>query len=135
MGRERCLTDGIDPTGMKRQRQGLSRSLSQAARRPAGSRRSSLPQPRGPADQAGGHQGAGRLQAQAMQLWWQASVAVDNTLDRQFDVAAPYRAWVTDITYIRTLKGFAYLGVAVDLYLRRMLGCRYPSGGPRLAVK
>jgi transposase InsO family protein len=27
------------------------------------------------------------------------SLAVDNTLDRQFDVAAPDRAWVTDITY------------------------------------
>ncbi|MBB4608880.1 hypothetical protein GGQ89_001082 [Sphingomonas yabuuchiae] len=26
------------------------------------------------------------------------SLAVDNTLDRQFDVAAPDRAWVTDIT-------------------------------------
>ena len=27
---------------------------------------------------------------------------VDNTLARQFDVAAPDKAWVTDITYIRT---------------------------------
>jgi putative transposase len=26
------------------------------------------------------------------------SLAVDNTLDRQFDVTAPDRAWVTDIT-------------------------------------
>lgn len=34
---------------------------------------------------------------------------VDNTLDRQFDVAAPDRAWVTDITYIRSQEGFAYL--------------------------
>jgi putative transposase len=30
------------------------------------------------------------------------SVVVDNTLDRQFDVEAPDRVWVTDITYIRT---------------------------------
>ncbi|MDP9591326.1 UNVERIFIED_ORG: hypothetical protein J2W19_003902 [Shinella zoogloeoides] len=29
------------------------------------------------------------------------AVAIDNTLDRQFDVAAPDKAWVTDITYIR----------------------------------
>jgi hypothetical protein len=42
------------------------------------------------------------------------SLAVDNTLDRQFDVAAPDRAWMTDITYIRTLEGFAYLaGVTI----------------------
>jgi transposase InsO family protein len=36
------------------------------------------------------------------------SVVVDNTLDRQFDVEDPDKVWVTDITYIRTLEGFAY---------------------------
>ena len=50
------------------------------------------------------------------------SLMVDNTLDRQFDVAAPDRAWVTDITYIRTLEGFAYLAVVIDLYSRRVAG-------------
>ena len=50
------------------------------------------------------------------------SLAVDNTLDRQFDVAAPDRAWVTDITYIRTLEGFVYLAVVIDLYSRRVVG-------------
>ena len=47
---------------------------------------------------------------------------VDNTLDRQFDVEAPDRAWVTDITYIRTQEGFAYLAVVIDLYSRRVVG-------------
>lgn len=51
------------------------------------------------------------------------SLAVDNTLDRQFNVAAPDRAWVTDITCIRTLEGFAYLAVVIDLYSRRVAGC------------
>jgi putative transposase len=50
------------------------------------------------------------------------SLAIDNALDRQFDVAAPDRAWVTDITYIRTLEGFAYLAVVIDLYSRRVVG-------------
>ena len=50
------------------------------------------------------------------------SVIVDNTLDRQFDVDAPDRIWVTDITYIRTLEGFAYLAVVIDLYARRVVG-------------
>ncbi|WP_157216114.1 IS3 family transposase [Flavisphingomonas formosensis] len=50
------------------------------------------------------------------------SLVVDNMLDRQFDVAAPDRAWVTDITYIRTLEGFAYLAVVIDLYSRRLVG-------------
>ena len=50
------------------------------------------------------------------------SVVVDNTLDRQFDVEAPDRVWVTDIIYIRTLEGFAYLAVVIDLYSRRVVG-------------
>ncbi len=50
------------------------------------------------------------------------SVVVDNTLDRQFDVDVPDKAWVTDITYIRTLEGFAYLAVVIDLYSRRVIG-------------
>jgi putative transposase len=29
---------------------------------------------------------------------------------------------VTDITYIRTMEGFAYLAVVLDLYCRRMVG-------------
>lgn len=50
------------------------------------------------------------------------SVVVDNTLDRQFDLAAPDTAWVTDITYIRTCEGFAYLALVIDLYSRRIIG-------------
>ena len=50
------------------------------------------------------------------------SVIVDNTLDRQFDVEEPDKVWVTDITYIRTLEGFAYLAVVIDLYTRRVVG-------------
>jgi putative transposase len=33
------------------------------------------------------------------------AVVADNTLDRQFEVVAPDRIWVTDITYIRTHEG------------------------------
>jgi putative transposase len=51
-----------------------------------------------------------------------SSIAVDNTLDRQFDVEAADKAWVTDITYIRTCEGFAYLAVVIDLYSRRVIG-------------
>ena len=50
------------------------------------------------------------------------SIAVDNTLDRQFNVAAPDTVWVTDITYIKTYEGFAYLAVVIDLYSRRVVG-------------
>ncbi|GEO86848.1 hypothetical protein GCM10007920_37860 [Ciceribacter naphthalenivorans] len=37
-------------------------------------------------------------------------------------MAAPDRAWDTDITYIRTCEGFAYLAVVIDLYSRRVIG-------------
>lgn len=50
------------------------------------------------------------------------SLVVDNTLDRQFDVHAPNTSWVTDITYIKTHEGFAYLAVVIDLYARRVVG-------------
>ena len=50
------------------------------------------------------------------------SVVVDNTLDRQFDVGAPNRVWVSDITYIRTREGWLYLAVIIDLYSRRVVG-------------
>ena len=50
------------------------------------------------------------------------SIIVDNTLDRQFDVAAADNVWVTDITYLRTHEGFAYLAVVIDLYSRRVVG-------------
>ena len=50
------------------------------------------------------------------------SVIVDNTLDRRFDVEESDKVWVTDITYIRTLEGFAYLAVVIDPYSRRVVG-------------
>ena len=34
----------------------------------------------------------------------------------------PDRAWVTDITYIRTWQGWLYLAVVMDLYARKVVG-------------
>ncbi len=50
------------------------------------------------------------------------SIVVDNTLDPQFTIETPDRAWVTDITYLRTHEGFAYLCVVIDLFSRRVVG-------------
>ncbi len=50
------------------------------------------------------------------------AVVADNKLDRQFDVNAPDRVWVTDITYIRTHEGWSYLAVVIDLFSRRVVG-------------
>ena len=35
---------------------------------------------------------------------------------------APDRFWVTDITSVKTMEGFAYLAVVIDLYSRRVIG-------------
>lgn len=45
-----------------------------------------------------------------------------NVLERRFDVAQPDRAWVSDITYIRTDAGWLYLAVVLDLCSRRVVG-------------
>ena len=45
-----------------------------------------------------------------------------NTLNRQFDVAQPNQAWVTDVTYVWTAEGWLYLGVMLDLCSRRVVG-------------
>jgi len=46
----------------------------------------------------------------------------DNILNRQFIVTAPNRAWVTDITYIRTKEGWLYVAAVLDLFSRRIIG-------------
>ena len=58
------------------------------------------------------------------------SVVVDNTLSRQFDVDAPDRFWVTDITYIKTYEGYSYLAVIIDLYSRKIVGWAMQSRQP-----
>ena len=46
----------------------------------------------------------------------------DNVLDRQFDATAPNRAWVSDITYVRTGQGWLYLAAVMDLFSRKIVG-------------
>ena len=50
------------------------------------------------------------------------SIVSPNLLERQFDVEEPDKAWVTDITYVRTLEGWLYLAVVIDLYSRTVVG-------------
>lgn len=45
-----------------------------------------------------------------------------NVLDRDFTAAEPNEKWVGDITYIRTLDGWLYLAVLIDLFSRRVVG-------------
>ncbi|MFT4267130.1 MAG: IS3 family transposase [Xenophilus sp.] len=45
-----------------------------------------------------------------------------NLLERRFNPDAPDRAWVADITYIRTRRGWLYLAAVLDLYSRKIVG-------------
>ena len=50
------------------------------------------------------------------------AVAAPNRWRQQFGMDRPNRAWVTDITYIRTDEGWLYLAVVRDLSSRRIIG-------------
>jgi putative transposase len=50
------------------------------------------------------------------------AVVAPNHLQRQFTVNEPNKAWVTDITYIRTHEGWLYLVVVLDLFSQQVIG-------------
>jgi len=43
-------------------------------------------------------------------------------LVKEIDVTRPNQVWVSDITYIRTIKGFCYLALITDMYSRKIVG-------------
>jgi putative transposase len=45
-----------------------------------------------------------------------------NILNRHFDVDRSNKVWVSDITYVRTLQGWMYLTVIIDLFERKVIG-------------
>lgn len=53
--------------------------------------------------------------------------AEPNVLARNFEADAPDRAYVSDITYIRTFEGWFYLAVVLDLYSRRVVGWSFSN--------
>jgi putative transposase len=57
------------------------------------------------------------------------SVLIPNLLQQQFTVTRPNKAWVTDITYIRTWQGWLYLAIVMDLFSRKIVGW---SAGPTI---
>jgi transposase InsO family protein len=46
----------------------------------------------------------------------------DNILNREFAASAPGMKWVSDITYLPTAQGWAYLCVVIDLWDRKVIG-------------
>ncbi|QLE03061.1 IS3 family transposase [Galbibacter sp. BG1] len=41
---------------------------------------------------------------------------------KDVEVTRPNQVWVSDITYIRTVKGFCYLALITDMYSRKIIG-------------
>jgi transposase InsO family protein len=49
-------------------------------------------------------------------------LAAPDLVERQFAAARPNLVWVGDMTFIRTLAGWLYLAIVLDLYSRRVVG-------------
>ncbi len=45
-----------------------------------------------------------------------------NLLQQNFTAVTPDSKWVADISYIRTLEGWLYIAVILDLYSRKVVG-------------
>lgn len=45
-----------------------------------------------------------------------------NNLIKEMGTTKPNQVWVSDITYVRTVKGFCYLALITDLYSRKIVG-------------
>lgn len=51
----------------------------------------------------------------------------DDLVNRHFKAAAPNCLWVADITYVRTLSGWAYAAFVMDVFSRRVVGWQVAS--------
>ena len=45
-----------------------------------------------------------------------------NNIIKDLEVTRPNQVWVSDITYIRTVKGFCYLALITDMFSRKIVG-------------
>ncbi|WP_407557922.1 IS3 family transposase [Winogradskyella sp. 4-2091] len=45
-----------------------------------------------------------------------------NNIIKDLEIARTNQVWVSDITYIRTVKGFCYLALITDMYSRKIVG-------------
>jgi transposase InsO family protein len=52
------------------------------------------------------------------------AVRAPDRVNRNFRADRPDALWVTDLTYVPTLSGMAYVCFIVDAYSRRIVGCR-----------
>jgi len=46
---------------------------------------------------------------------------VPNLLNQNFNPAGEYEVWAGDVTYLRTVEGWAYLSIVMDVYSHRIV--------------
>lgn len=51
-----------------------------------------------------------------------AAQAAANLLQQDFSADAPNEKWVADMSYIRTMQGWLYIAVVIDLFSRKVVG-------------
>lgn len=51
-----------------------------------------------------------------------AHIPSENLLNRDFTAPKPGKKWVSDLTYVKTLHGWLYLTIIMDLYDRKIIG-------------
>ncbi len=54
--------------------------------------------------------------------------AAPNVLERNFSASKLGEVWVSDLTYVRTKRGWLYLTVIIDLYDRKVVGWSMSKG-------
>jgi putative transposase len=50
------------------------------------------------------------------------AAAAPNLLNQEFSAKTPNEKWVADMSYIRTLEGWLYIAVVLDLFSRKIVG-------------
>lgn len=65
----------------------------------------------------------------------QGHEAAPNILNREFNVTSSNVAWVGDVTFIPTRKGWLYLAILIDLYSRKVIGWSMSNRNDTLLVK
>lgn len=50
------------------------------------------------------------------------ALVAPNLLERRFEPPSINQVWAGDITYVRTVQGWSYLAIVMDLYSRRIVG-------------
>jgi putative transposase len=75
-----------------------------------------------------GIQGVSRMRKKVFTTWQDPDAArAPDLVNRNFKATAPNQLWVTDLTYVPTRSGMAYVCFIVDAFSRRIVGWRVAS--------